>query len=144
MKKYINLAFLYAMLAIAGGVFYREFTKYLAFDGRTTLGFVHVHLFVLGMVVFLIVGLFALLTDVESQKHFKKFMLFYNIGLPFAVVMLIARGVPQVMGMTLAAGPSAAISGLAGIAHILLLLGLIFLFIPARHRQKPFVKRCLM
>ncbi|HBQ75240.1 MAG TPA: hypothetical protein DD755_16045, partial [Erysipelotrichaceae bacterium] len=27
MKKTINLAFLYAILAMIGGVFYREFTK---------------------------------------------------------------------------------------------------------------------
>ena len=38
MKKYLNFAFAYAILAMAGGVFYREFTKWNAFTGATALG----------------------------------------------------------------------------------------------------------
>lgn len=34
MKKYLNFAFAYAVLAMAGGVFYREFTKWNALYGR--------------------------------------------------------------------------------------------------------------
>ena len=41
MKKYLNFAFAYAILAMAGGVFYREFTKWNAFTGATALGKVH-------------------------------------------------------------------------------------------------------
>ena len=52
--KLINAAFVYALLAMAGGVFYREFTKFNGFSGRTTLAFVHTHLFLLGMIVFLL------------------------------------------------------------------------------------------
>ena len=39
MKRYINMALLYAILAMAGGVFYREFTKYNGFTAKTTLSF---------------------------------------------------------------------------------------------------------
>ena len=35
MKRYINAALLYAILAMAGGVFYREFTKFNGFTGKT-------------------------------------------------------------------------------------------------------------
>ena len=59
MKKYLNTALIYAIAAMAGGVFYREFTKYNDFTGVTALGKVHPHLFLLGMLVFLIVALFA-------------------------------------------------------------------------------------
>ena len=38
MKKTINLSILYAILAMIGGVFFREFTKFNHFDGVTTLG----------------------------------------------------------------------------------------------------------
>ena len=31
MKKYLNIALAYAIAAMAGGVFYREFTKYSGF-----------------------------------------------------------------------------------------------------------------
>ena len=49
MKKYLNLSLGYAVAAMAGGVFYREFTKLNGFTGVTTLGKVHPHLFLLGM-----------------------------------------------------------------------------------------------
>ena len=35
MKKLLNTAFIYALAAMAGGVFYREFTKFNGFSGRT-------------------------------------------------------------------------------------------------------------
>ena len=54
MKRYVNAAFLYAVLAMAGGVFYREFTKLNGFSAKTTLGVVHTHYFLLGMVFFLL------------------------------------------------------------------------------------------
>lgn len=49
MKRYINSALLYAVLAMAGGVFYREFTKFNGFAGKTTLSVVHTHYFLLGV-----------------------------------------------------------------------------------------------
>ena len=41
MKRYMNASILYAILAMVGGVFYREFTKFYGFIDRTSLGFVH-------------------------------------------------------------------------------------------------------
>ena len=54
MKRYINSALLYAVLAMVGGVFYREFTKFNGFTTKTTLSVVHTHYFLLGMVFFLL------------------------------------------------------------------------------------------
>ena len=51
MKKYLNISLGYAIAAMLGGVFYREFTKWNEFTGVTTLGKVHTHLFLLGMIV---------------------------------------------------------------------------------------------
>ncbi|MEG2421782.1 MAG: DUF2871 family protein, partial [Oscillospiraceae bacterium] len=59
MKKYLNLSLIYAIAAMVGGVFYREFTKFNGYTGVTALGKVHTHLFLLGMVIFLLVALFA-------------------------------------------------------------------------------------
>ena len=53
MRKYANSALVYAILAMVGGVFYREFTKFNGFTGTTSLGFVHAHYFALGMIGFL-------------------------------------------------------------------------------------------
>ena len=52
-KKYLNLALIYAIFAMIGGVFYREFTKFYHFTKVTTLGKVHTHLFILGTFVYL-------------------------------------------------------------------------------------------
>ena len=36
MKKLWNLSFTYFILGIASGVFYREYTKHMGFEGRTS------------------------------------------------------------------------------------------------------------
>lgn len=129
MKKMLNISFLYAILAMAGGVFYREFTKFNGFSGRTTLGFVHTHLFLLGMVMFLLAALFAAHLPLERMRTFKPFLVVYNIGVPLTVIMLIVRGIPQVLGMELSRGMDAAVSGIAGIGHILTGVGIVLLFL---------------
>lgn len=129
MKKYLNISLGYAITAMAGGVFYREFTKWNQFTGTTALGKVHTHLFLLGMTVFLLVALFAANQSLEQQKTFRVFLYLYNIGLPLMVVMLLVRGITQVLQRSLSAGTNAAISGIAGIGHILVGAGLILLLI---------------
>ncbi|SDB15884.1 Protein of unknown function [Streptococcus henryi] len=125
MKKYLNLAYVYAIAALVGGVFYREFTKWNGFTGVTALGKVHTHLFMLGMFLFLIVALFAQNNDLESQKSFRLFLKVHNIGLPLATIMMVVRGVTEVLEIPLSKGLNASISGLAGIGHILLAISLI-------------------
>lgn len=132
MKKskllFINTAFTYALLAMVGGVFYREFTKFNAFTGNTALGVVHTHLFLLGMIFFLVAALFQMNVDLMSHKNFKKFYIIYNLGVAIMVVMLMARGITQVQGLELSRGLDAAISGIAGIGHILVGVGMIIYF----------------
>ncbi|MGB4984669.1 MAG: DUF2871 domain-containing protein [Erysipelotrichaceae bacterium] len=128
MKKFINLSFMYALFALASGVFYREFTKLLGFSGRTTLAFTHLHLLVLGTLVFLIIGILYQISDINDQKSFKSFMISYNIGLPLMVVMFYVRGIFQTLQVELSKGISAAISGMSGIAHIIMLVAIVLLF----------------
>lgn len=139
MKKYINIAFIYSMAAIICGVFYREFTKFTGFTGKTTLAFTHLHLFVLGTFLFLLLAIFSQLTDVAEQKAFAWFLKLYNVGLPFMVGMFFVRGIPQALQMELSRGISSAISGLAGVSHILLTIAIIFLFAALR-KSKSILK----
>ena len=124
MKKTINLAFLYAILAMIGGVFYREFTKLSGFDGRTALSFVHTHLFLLGMVMFLIVTFCIRLFAIQESKKYRAFIIVYNIG------------VLQVNGSTLSSAANGMISGFAGIGHILVGIGMILFFLMLKEKVK--------
>lgn len=130
MKKIINTAMTYLVLGLAAGVFYREFTKWNGFTGKTTLGVVHTHLLVLGMLFFLLVALFgrqepALL----EQKTFRRFYILYNIALPFLSCMMVVRGILQVQSVELTKSINAMISGIAGISHILMAAALFMFFI---------------
>ena len=136
MRKCLDLSLTYAVTAMVCGVFYREFTKYQDFTGVTALGKVHAHLFLLGMVMFLIVALFAMHWNLDGQKKFRWFLRTYNIGVPLTAAMLLVRGVTQVLGLPLTTGASAEMSGSAGIGHILTGVGLILLLLALRDRAK--------
>ena len=136
MKKYLNIALAYAVAAMAGGVFYREFTKFNGFTGTMALGKVHAHLFLLGMLVFLVVALFASRRSLTKYKTFRVFLWVYNLGVPLTAVMLLVRGVTQVLALPLTAGASAAVSGIAGIGHILVGVGLILLLTALKQAAK--------
>ena len=56
-RRYVNLSLVYALLGMAAGVFYREYTKFSGFAGQTSLGFMHAHYLVLGMAMFLLLAL---------------------------------------------------------------------------------------
>lgn len=128
MKRYMNTAILYAILAMVGGVFYREFTKFNGFTSKTALSVVHTHYFMLGMVFFLLLLLLEKSFSFSSQKS-GRVLIFYHVGLNLTAVMFVVRGVAQVLGTALSSGMNAAISGIAGIGHILLGVSLVFLLI---------------
>lgn len=128
MKKYMNLTLVYAILAMAGGVFYREFTKFNDFTGKTTLGVVHTHYFMLGMIFFLFLLLLEKNFSFTGAKT-GRVLAVYQMGLNLTAVMFVIRGVVQVLGTELSSGMDAAISGMAGIGHILLGVSLILLLV---------------
>lgn len=129
MKKYIKISFLYAVLAMASGVFYREFTKFNDFTAKTALSVTHLHLFVLGTIVLLIIGLLAERSNLEAVKTFRPAMIVYHIGLPFMVTMFHVRGILQVLGSDLSQAADLAVSGVAGIGHVLMATGIVLLFV---------------
>ena len=131
MKRYINTALLYAILAMVGGVFYREFTKFNGFTAKTTLSVVHTHYFLLGMVFFLLLLVLEKTFSFTGPKT-GRVLAVYHIGLNLTTVMLVVRGVTQVLGTALSSGMSAAISGMAGIGHILLGVSLVLLLVQIR------------
>lgn len=122
MKRYINYSIVYAILALVGGGFYREFTKMNDYTSWSTLSVVHTHYFILGMMFFLVLGLVSLNVNFKSNRA----VLFYNIGLNLTAIMLVVRGIVQVLDLNVV---SAAISGIAGIGHIILGISLILILL---------------
>lgn len=120
MKRYINYSIVYAVLAMICGVFYREFTKMNDYTAWTTLSVVHTHYFILGMMFFLILGL----VSKNSNLKINRAVLFYNIGLNLTAIMLVVRGIVQVLDLNVV---SAAISGVAGIGYIILGVSLVMI-----------------
>lgn len=79
----------------------------------------------LGMVFFLMLVL------LENNFHFidnkvRKYLLFYHIGLNLTAVMLVIRGVVQVLSL------DASIAVLIGIAHLILGISMVFVLISIR------------
>ena len=132
MKRYINATLLYAVFAMAGGVFYREFTRFSGFTAKTALAVVHTHYFLLGMVFFLLLLLLEKNFSFTSAKT-GRVLVAYHIGLNLTAVMLVVRGVAQVLTLTLSPGMNAAISGIAGIGHILLGVSMVLLLVQVKH-----------
>lgn len=122
MKRYLNYSIIYAVLALVGGVFYREFTKVNDYTAWTTLSVVHTHYFILGMMFFLILGLVSMNIDLKINRA----VLFYNVGLNLTVIMLVVRGIVQVLDLNVV---SAVISGVAGIGHIILGVSLVMILL---------------
>ena len=88
----------------------------------TTLFVVHTHYFILGMMLFLILGLISMNMNLKINRA----VLFYNIGLNLTAIMLIVRGIIQVLDLNVI---SALISGIASIGHIILGVSLILILL---------------
>ncbi len=128
MKKYYLSSIVYALLALVGGVFYREFTKGFSFTGQTTLSVVHVHYFVLGTIFFLVMLLLEKSFSFTNKKINIAFIL-YHVGLNLTCNMFLVRGILQVTNQSLTTGIDAMVSGFAGIGHIILGLSLVLVLV---------------
>ena len=127
MKNLVNTAFTYLFSGIFMGAFYREFTKYNEFQGDTMLSIVHTHLILLGCIFTLFLLIMEKNFSISSYKHYKKGVLIYNIGVISTVLMMVVRGITQVLNIELGSATHA-ISGIAGLGHIVLTIGFVFMY----------------
>lgn len=94
------------------------------YSAWTTLSVVHTHYLISGLV--------------EMNVHFvdekvNKYLMVYHIGLNLTAIMMVVRGIVQVIQMY---DVSAAIPGIAGMGHILLGVSLILILIRIKHAGK--------
>ncbi|WP_019240691.1 MULTISPECIES: DUF2871 domain-containing protein [Bacillus] len=134
MKKLFNSAFAYLVVALISGVLFRELTKIWGVFDTTALGKVHGHLLTLGFIMFLIFLLLEKNFQLSTSKRFNLFFILYNVGLILSTTMMFIRGIVSILvikgSFELSNGLDAAISGMSGLGHIILSIGLfIFMFI---------------
>lgn len=134
MKRYANLSLIYAVAAMVFGVFYREFTKFSGFTGDTNLSVMHTHYFILGMMFFLLMLLLEKSFAFSDGHRIGKAVLLYNIGLNITGLGFLIRGLTQVWGTELSRGMDASLSGISGIGHILLGVGMILILLTIRRK----------
>ena len=116
--------------ALAAGVFYREFTKFNGFTGKTTLGVIHTHLFVLGVLLFLILALFAnSRPDILENRQGKDILHYaeYFAHFIFRPLYLFAESCS--FKYSVIRSCQFAISGIAGVTHIMLTISLVLFFL---------------
>ena len=92
-KKILNLSYLFLILGLVSGVFYREFTKIYAFTDYTTLSVVHTHLLILGTMFLLIISLATKDTKVNISKP----LAIYTLGLVIFTISMSINGVFDVI-----------------------------------------------
>ncbi|MBO6006533.1 MAG: DUF2871 family protein, partial [Aeriscardovia sp.] len=90
---------------------------------------------ILGMFMFLILSVFGYLSHsfAADRALFVWFMVIYNIGVLGTVFMLFVRGMVQLGSKTPGKKENAMISGMAGLMHIILAVGLVLLFCTLYH-----------
>lgn len=129
MKKLAKFSFYYSIFGLFLGIFYREFTKYNSFTGKTTLGGLHTHALVLGTFFFLILLLLEKTYKLTESKNFKQFFIVYNAGLLSMIIMMIVRGLIEVLNLNVTSGLDLTISWLAGFSHIAMAAGFVRFFL---------------
>lgn len=124
MNRLVRTSMFYMIFGLVSGLFYREFTKFNNFTGKTQLSVLHTHTLILGMFFFLFVLLLEKNFKISQQKNYRKFYLFYNIGLGITILMMLIRGSLTVLDY----GALPALAGIAGVGHIIITIGLFFFF----------------
>lgn len=124
MKKLAYASLIYAVLGLALGVFYREFTKLNQFQGYTQLRGLHVHVLTLGALFFLLVLVLHRLLDIGRKKGFSFWFILYHAGLAGTASAMLTRGILQVFGSDMAG-----LNHIAGLFHTLLGIAVVWFFV---------------
>ena len=103
------------------GIFSREFTKLNNFSGYTVLKSVHTHTLVLGFLFFIIVLLLEKNFTISNNKSFNKWIVLYNLGLLYLIIILSIRGILQDIGSDFVG-----LSHIAGLGHAILGVSLVW------------------
>lgn len=135
LKSLYDMSLTFLIMGFAGGVFYREFTKYNSFTGNTHLGKVHVHTIILGFVVTMLLFL-IIRNQGDITKNILKPFKIYVAGLVLTVCNMMVYGIYDVLGEGKDLISTPMLAGFAGIGHILLSVGLVWVLLKIKRDLK--------
>ncbi len=128
MKSMYTLSIAYLAFGLFAGLFHHEAAYWTHFEGFSVLSRVHAHALVLGAAVFLLMPVLMKTFEIQKQKSFGWFVGLYNVGLVMTLGFMTARGVYQLFRLPMPSFADHMIGGLAGIGHVILTVGVGFLF----------------
>lgn len=114
-------------IGLAGGLFYREFTRAHDVAGGTQLAVVHTHALTLGSLGMLLLLVLDVTFRLSGRRSFTAAVHAWNTGLLITVGGLVVKGCLQVMDSPHAA--SKALAGFSGLGHMTLTAAFILLFV---------------
>lgn len=121
-------AIVFLFMGLIGGVFYREFTVLYGWQNKTALSLVHVHLLGLGFLTFLVI--YSIIKNNSYLLNKLSFPLkVYITGLILLVVSFMVRGIYTITSQDTILFKDVYLSKFAGLAHILLGLGIVLVFL---------------
>lgn len=126
-KKLINRSFIFTIVGILAGAFYREFTKFIGYSGPTSMSLVHTHLLSLGSIMFLVLGLSLEVYQIGPSKKLMNLFNGYTISVIGNALIMFTRGLYQAMEWEITSTINGIFSGLSGISHIILTITLIWI-----------------
>ncbi|MGO0576014.1 DUF2871 family protein [Ornithinimicrobium panacihumi] len=124
-------------IGLAGGLYYREFTKLNEFDfaSPSQLGLVHTHALTWGTIFMLVLlGLGVLMPALTRDKWMRWGVHLLNAGLVLTVGMMAFKGSVQILDKPWADSP--ALAGVSGLGHMTLTAALILLLLAIGRQTK--------
>ncbi|MCD1146546.1 DUF2871 domain-containing protein [Peptoniphilus sp. KCTC 25270] len=118
----------FLFMGLVGGVFYREFINIFPWGEFTTLSIVHVHLIALGLITLFVIYV-LMQSERERIEEIKIPLTVYITGLTWTVASFLVRGIYSITSSKSELFPDAALSGIAGIGHVLLGVGMVCLIL---------------
>lgn len=127
LKKLYLWAVVWTAIGLASGLYYRELTKHNGLPQGTQLAVTHTHALAMGSLAMLTLLALAAALRLERNKPFGIGVLVWNTGLIITVGMMLTKGTLQVLGKNV--NESAALAGPAGLGHITITAGFVFVLI---------------
>lgn len=127
--KFVKAAFAYLIFGLVSGLYFRELTRSLTFEGETVLATLHTHALVLGTMFSLLLMVLDKNYRLQARQKFDFAWNLYQVGVWFLLIMNTVRGTLEVLQTQLSTGIDGMIAGIAGTSHILLSVALVWLML---------------